>query len=392
LLPANLLSCELRGSTAIPRFLGDADRPWVRGLIDECERFTGRPVRELEARLRDPAPGAPDAKRRLVAHLLLGMARSRVESPLPPREARAALFTASAREPADTRDAVIARCAGELGVSPTALLASLFADLPSERVAFSPPSLDPGDVVLRANLALAQGLLARAYSVKVVLEGNARAVARHAALRGLICSVTRDAGDDLARVELSGPFALFRKTLLYGRALGGIVPVLAWTRRFELEATCDIRGRRAVVTLATGDPIFPSSEPRRFDSRLEERFARDFARLARDWALIREPEPIDAGGHLFFPDFAVHPRFDPSRRWYVEIIGFWTPEYLANKLERLRRARVSNLVLCVDADRNVGDGDIPPNAALVRYRRRIDAAEVREIVTGHRHQLACPGP
>jgi predicted nuclease of restriction endonuclease-like RecB superfamily len=43
----------------------------------------------------------------------------------------------------------------------------------------------------------------------------------------------------------------------------------------------------------------------------------------------------------------------------VEIVGFWTPEYLANKLERLRCARVSNLVLCIDADRNLGDGDIP---------------------------------
>jgi hypothetical protein len=205
-------------------------------------------------------------------------------------------------------------------------------------------------------------------------------VARHAALRGLICSVTRGAGDDLARVDLSGPFALFRRTLLYGRALGAVVPVLGWTRRFKLEATCDVRGRRALVTLASGDPIFPSPEPRRFDSRVEERFARDFARLARDWAIVREPEPIDAGGHLFFPDFAVHPRLDPSRRWLVEIVGFWTPEYLASKLERLRRARVSNLVLCIDADRNLGDGDIPASASLVRYRRRVDAAKVLEIV------------
>jgi len=380
LLPANLLSCEFRGLAAIPRFLGEADRPWVRTLIDECERFSGRPVRELEARLRDPSPGAPDDKRRLVAYLLLGMARSRVESPVPPREARAALFTASGRSPADARDAVIARCAGELGVSPAALLGSLFADLPSERIAMAPPSLDPGEVVLRANLALAQGLLARAHSVTIALEGNARAVARHATLRGLICSTTRSAGDDLASIELSGPFALFRRTLLYGRALGAIVPVLAWTRRFKLQATCDIRGRRTVVTLATGDPIFPSSEPRRFDSRLEERFARDFARLAPDWVIVREPEAIDAGGHLFFPDFAVHPRFDPSRRWFVEIVGFWTPEYLANKLDRLRRARVSNLVLCIDEERNLGDRDVPATAALVRYRRRVDAAKVLDVV------------
>jgi uncharacterized protein len=380
LLPGNLLSCEFRRSAAIPRFLGESDRPWIRALIDECERFAGRPIRELETRLRDPAPGAPEDKRRLVAHLLLGMARSRIEAPVPPREARAALFATAGRFSADPREIVIGRCAWELGVSHAALMGSLFADLPPERIAISPPSLDPGDMVLRANLALAQGLLARAYCVSIALEGNARAVVRHAALRGLICSVTGRAGDDLAHIELSGPFALFRRTLLYGRALGGVVPVFAWTRRFKLEATCDIRGRRALVTLATGDPIFPSSEPTRFDSRLEERFARDFARIARDWAIVREPEPVDAGGHLFFPDFAVHPRLDASRRWLVEIVGFWTPEYLANKLERLRRARVSNLVLCIDADRNLGDGGIPASAAVVRYRRRVDAAKVLEVV------------
>jgi uncharacterized protein len=377
LLPANLLSCEFRGSTAIPRFLDEADRPWVRTLLDECERFAGRPIRELEARLREPIVGAADDKRRLTAHVLLGMARSRVESPVSPREARAALFVASARNPADDREIVISRCAAELGVSSTELLASIFADLPPERIAISPASKDPGEVVLRANLALAQGLLARAYAVTIALEGNARAVARHAALRGLICSITSDrAGHDLARIELSGPFALFRRTLLYGRALANVLPVLAWTRRFKLEATCDVRGVQADVTLGTGDPIFPSAEPRRFDSRVEERFARDFARVARDWAIVREPEPICADGHLFFPDFAIHPRLDANRRWFVEIVGFWTPEYLATKLARLRRARIRNLVLCIDGARNVGDADISSNASIIRYRGHVDATQV----------------
>ncbi len=380
MLPASLLSCEVRGSTAIPRFLGDADRPWLRALLDECARFAGRPIREVEARLREPIPGAPDDKRKLAAHVLLGMARPRVDAPVPPREARAALFAEAARLPGRAREAVVARCAADLSLSPEALVGALFADLPPERTASPPPSLDPGHLALHANLALARGLLARAYSVTLALEGNARAVARHAALRGLLCSVTGSAGGDLARVEISGPFALFRRTLLYGRALGALVPVLAWTRRFELEAPCDVRGRRAVVRLATGDPIFPSEEPRRFDSRLEERFARDFARLAPDWAVVREPEPVDAGGHLFFPDFAVHPRLDPSRRWFVELVGFWTAEYLANKLERLRRARVSNLVLCVDEDRNLGGAGVPAGAVLVRYRRRVDAGEVLRAV------------
>lgn len=389
MLPASLLSCEFRGDRAIPRFLSDADRPWIRALIDECERAASRPVRELEARLREAIPGAPDDKRRLATHLLLGFARSRIASPVPPREARAALFTTAAISEA-TRDEIVFRAAAGLGVTSTALLDSIFADLPGERIAVPPPSLDPADIALRCNLALAQGLLGRARAVRVALEGNARAVVRHAALRGLICNVTRGGSADGAQIELSGPYAIFRRTLLYGRALGAVVPVLAWTRRFELTATCDLRGRAAVVTLASGDPIFPAAEPRRFDSRVEERFARDFGRAAPGWTIVREPEPIDAGGHLFFPDFAIYPRTDPVRRWLVEIIGFWTPEYLTTKLERLRRARISNLVVCIDEERNVGDAELPADTAVIRYRRHIDVSRVLTVVSSTASQAGSP--
>jgi predicted nuclease of restriction endonuclease-like RecB superfamily len=61
---------------------------------------------------------------------------------------------------------------------------------------------------------------------------------------------------------------------------------------------------------------------------------------------------IQAGtSHLVFPDFAVHPRHEPSARWFVEIVGFWTTEYLAAELERLHEARITNLVLCSRAKR-----------------------------------------
>jgi hypothetical protein len=263
-----------------------------------------------------------------------------------------------------------------LRVVPEALRDALFADLPGERLALPPASLDPGELALRANLLVAQSLLARAFRVSIALEGNARAVVRNASLRGLMCSVTEGPAADAVRVEVSGPFALFRRTLLYGRALGSLLPVLAWTRRFRLEAVCELRDRQATVRLASGDPIFPSAEPRRFDSRVEERFARDFGRAAPGWTVVREPEPIQAGAHLVFPDFAIHPRHDPGDRWLVEIVGFWTAEYLAAKLARLREARIANLVLCIDEDLNVGSHDLPTPSRVVRYRRRIDPSAV----------------
>jgi len=376
LLPANLICCELRGRVAVPRFLLDADRPWVRRLIEASDHQAGRPIRELEERLREPLPGVPDDKQRLAAHVLLGQAGSRVGSAVPPREARARAFTAAARLPGWQADAVLAACAAELRLAPAALRDALFADFPRERLALPPACLDPGELALRANLLLAQALVARASQVEITLEGNARAVIRHASLRGLICTVTAGPAADGARVAVSGPFALFRRTLLYGRALASLLPTLAWTRRFHLDAECLFRSRGVTVALASGDPIFPSSEPRPFDSQVEERFARDFGRAAPGWAIVREPEPIQAGGHLVFPDFAIHPRAEPERRWLIEIVGFWTAEYLAGKLGRLRQARIANLVLCIDAERNVGPEDLPEASCVVRYRRRVDPRAV----------------
>jgi len=387
LLPASLISCELRGGEALPRFLGAGDRPWIRRLLEAWDAHAGRPARELEARLQEPEAGCAADQQRLVVHVIRGLARSRVGGPVPPRVARAEVFGARARQPELGPEAVLAGVAARLGLPPAALREALFADLPGERLVLPPPEgLDPGELALRANSLLAQAILERSVRVELEVAGNARAVVRQAALRGLICTVSpprpgHGLGEGV-QLSVSGPFALFRSTLLYGRALASLLPVLAWTRRFRLTAHAELRGRVHAVTLATGDPIFPSVEPRRFDSQVEERFARDFGRAAPAWALVREPEPVAAGGHLLFPDFAAFPREDPSRRWLVEIVGFWTPEYLAQKLARLREARIENLVLCIDEARNVGEGQLPEGARVVWYRRRVDVRRVLEAIGG----------
>jgi predicted nuclease of restriction endonuclease-like RecB superfamily len=134
------------------------------------------------------------------------------------------------------------------------------------------------------------------------------------------------------------------------------------------------------LSLGTGDPILPADPPRLYDSRIEERFAREFRRLAPDWDVLREPEPVVAGSRLVFPDFALQHRYDASRRWLVEIVGFWTPDYVRRKLALYREARIANLILCIDAARACEEGSLPAGAVIVRFRRRIDAGAVRRIV------------
>jgi hypothetical protein len=366
------------GTLVVPHFLAEHDHPWLRSLLEEHERFIGRPQRDLQARLHEPLPcESPPEKRRLAIEVLTRLRRGhRTAAVVPPRRARALVFgraaTAWAAPPA-----VLSTVAASLGVSVDDLRDSLFADLPGERLVSAPAApLSAAELALRSNLALVQRLLFHAAALRIDVEGNTRVLVRHAKWRGLICTVGERAGPDGASLEISGPFALFRNTRLYGRALGELIPLLAWCPRFRLQADCVLAGRRLTLQLATGDPLFPAGAPRPYDSRLEERFAREFRRLAPGWDVVREPEPIAADRTLIFPDFALHQRADPGRRWLLEIVGFWTPDYVARKLASYRTARVSRLILCIDEARNCADAELPPGALVVRFRRRVDAAAV----------------
>src|SRR2546425_11593704 len=71
LLSADLLSYSVAGTLVVPHFLGEHDHPWLRVLLEEHERFVGKPQRELEARLREPLPcGRPPEKLRLAVQVL----------------------------------------------------------------------------------------------------------------------------------------------------------------------------------------------------------------------------------------------------------------------------------------------------------------------------------
>ncbi len=240
------------------------------------------------------------------------------------------------------------------------------------------PLPTPGEVALHTNLAIAQAVVMRASHVSVRVEGGLRPIVRLAKFRGLLCNVSAPAAGELPRLDISGPFSLFRHTLVYGRALAELLPHLAWCARFELAAVARLRGRLAHVSIESGDPIFPASQPAPFDSRLEERFAADIARLAPDWDVIREPTPLAAGASLIFPDFLVRHRIHPERQALVEIVGFWTPQYLTEKLARLRQAALPAFVLCIDEERGCGISELPAGVPVVTFRRRVDAAAVME--------------
>ena len=385
MLPEADLPLRLIGDRAYLDFLGPEDEPWLRVLLAELARFEGRRRRELAERLVEPLPcDAPYHKRRAATRALFrlwrGAAPTSGGSRRRPSELRAELFGAAAASeaPAET---IVAEVSKRLELTAAELWESLFADLPSERLVTAPdPPPTLREAALRTNLAIAQAVLMRAARVELHVEGGVRPIVRLAKLRGLLCTVVDGAGGAPPSLEISGPLSLFHHTLVYGRALAELLPHLAWCARFDLRAAAALRGRIVTVSLQTGDPIFPAAAPKPFDSALEERFARDLARLAPDWDVVREPEPIPAGASLIFPDFLLRHRLHPERRALVEIVGFWTPDYLATKLAKLRQAAVPACVLCIDAAHACAPADLPPGLPVVPFRRRVDAAAVlREV-------------
>ena len=231
----------------------------------------------------------------------------------------------------------------------------------------------PHDIALRTNQLIVRSLLFRARRVRIKAEGALRPLVRQAKLRGLLCAVTQASEPVL---DLSGPFTVFRHTLLYGRALGELVQFLPHCARFKLRADCVLRGEEAVLDVQTGDPIFPAENPKPYDSKLEERFARDLRKAAPDWDVVREPEPLAVAGTIIFPDFLLRHRPCPERSFLVEVMGFWSADYVARKLTQFRQAKIPNLILCLDETRACAEDALPADARIVRFHRRIDPLAV----------------
>jgi hypothetical protein len=81
--------------------------------------------------------------------------------------------------------------------------------------------------------------------------------------------------------------------------------------------------------------------PPAYDSAVEGRLAAEFAALeaageSHGWRLEREPEPVVVGDTILVPDFTVS---RGARRVFLEIAGYWRPEYRERKARKLLAAR-----------------------------------------------------
>jgi predicted nuclease of restriction endonuclease-like RecB superfamily len=372
MLPDRLLSYDRTDDGRIlPRWLGARDEVWLRELAAEADAAAGRPTGEVDERVVDVVASrarAHGAGRRVVEGVWF-VERKRwktcVDCPVPPERIRRVLFDLAAERPVPE---ALTAASAELGLAENVLREKLFADRQHLRTLVPPSQLpSPEELAARYNLALVQSFAVRSAELGAVVREHARRVIGQAKLLGLMVVCSEDA-DGALTLQLSGPLALFHDTLKYGRALASWFPALVSTSGWSLSSRVLLRGETLRLELDGSAPVARTHAlPRAFDSKLEAALDRDLRRLASSWRVERESAVIRAEGQLFYPDFAL---VSSTGRVLVEVVGFWTPEYLAAKGRMLDAARGSSVRLVMCVDERHGRGSFEPRLDVLFFDRR----------------------
>jgi predicted nuclease of restriction endonuclease-like RecB superfamily len=362
MLPSNLLRAKIsRGrirpvyATLDPDIMALASK--VTGVFSGN---IGKTKGALSDRLREIEGDGCDYKLvRGLSTLLERRCVLEADSATNPIEARRLVFEDASRVRASSledRDGVIQRVSATLGLSPPLLDKTIFSDMEDELILRDFNPLSPQSLIQRYNLSLLQTLLFKSLRLEFSASGNWKSIFREVKRLGLIYSVERADNGEGYRVTVDGPLSLFKMTERYGTSTARLVPKIivsdSWTIRAEILA----RRKGRVYTfeaneeekhlLAEGDGAAEKgSQNGLYDSSLEEKFARSFISYNSGWILRREPEPLIAGRHVLIPDFSFEKH---GVKVYLEIVGFWTSDYLERKISKLSLLTDVDMIVAVD--------------------------------------------
>ncbi|MFB6308181.1 MAG: DUF790 family protein [Haloarculaceae archaeon] len=391
MLTKDLLRVTRSGGGYHPQFAGADDERLAASVIGTYQGHVGESRERLQEALTEIERDADDFKLvRGLAKLVEREATFETRSPIPPERARRGAFSAAEAVGVVTeseRARALERAAERLSGTPEEIEASLYADLESRQILASvEPRWDPGELIEQYNLSLAQTALFDATEVRVRTSDPKALISAVKRLRLMYEIETTAEGRE---VVVTGPDRLFRKTRRYGTRFARLLRTVAKAREWHLEATIDDRGTEREMTLSTGDVSVPGVDPVAevtYDSGIEREFATRFEALDLDWELTREPEPLEAGAHVVIPDFA----FDYQHadfRVFFEIMGFWTPEYVEKKLDRLADLEAVEMLVAVDESLGVGEEIEARDHRAIPYTGTVRIKDVRDALRRYEDEL-----
>jgi len=284
-----------------------------------------------------------------------------------------------------TREKALKELSSDIGIQPYEVAKCMYADLEENRILTkikSPPS--PGWLLDRYNVALAQAMLYKANKMQIRIFRNIptkyKLVFKFIKFYRLM-HVIKGNNAEGYHITLDGPASMFRLSRKYGFQMALFLPALLHCDHWWMEAKLIMNDNNSCFFKLTDEFGLRShyKDPGEFDSQLERKFAEKFDKIDTEWKLEREADIIDLKDTVMIPDFAfVHP---DGRRAMMEIVGFWTPDYLKKKLSKLKRAGRSNMVIVVSEKLNCSREDFKEiEGEVIFFKSSINVEKVLDCV------------
>ena len=390
-------------------------------LIESFKRHVGRPYGELTEEL-EGFEGMNFRFIRGLSQLLTRRAEIKTVSAVEPSLAREALFEACGGLALTfaERKAALNKAAKSFSISVPELEKALWADLEEKQILTEFQTLLPTELLGQYNISLTQTLLFRAVDMDLQVKGNYQQLLRTIVRTKLMYTLENSGNEETVKLHLEGPASLFRMSDRYGTALAKVFPVLLNCERWSLRAGILYKGYRGkrileftledraeVFRPLSGSKVLESlgkaketkesygikalespgkikeSERKEkteynfsgkeiYDSEVEKEFAAlGFGR----WKTRREPTILKAGPYAFVPDFSLE---RDGVLVYVEIVGFWTPEYLEKKIGKLKQVQ-ENVLLLVNKKLSCSEKAFPGRQVLF-YEKKLPAREIMQFL------------
>jgi predicted nuclease of restriction endonuclease-like RecB superfamily len=355
----------------------DPDNLEISGsLIDLFQKHIGKTYGELIEEIE----GIEEMDYRLIRGLVQILERRcviRMNSVIESSTARRTVFEDCKGAVSDVKERkdVIDRVARKISIEPDTLEKALWADMENNLIINEFQTITPEDLLRQYNLSLTQTLLFKATGMEIQIEDNYQHVFRKIKQLGLMYFIQD------GKIYLDGAVSLFKMTERYGTALAKLLPTIMKCSKWGLKASIlkkTMQGKRIYdFTLDNTKPIFsiePDSDLETFDSAIEKEFS---LLNFNSWSVRREPAVLKAGQYAFIPDFSLERN---GIKIYVEIIGFWTPEYLKNKIQKINLLKEKeNLILLVDKNLACSGSEFMIDN-LIFYDEKIPYLEILKIL------------
>ena len=271
-----------------------------------------------------------------------------------------------------------AQLADKLGLTWDQVEQSLYSDVLSfQRLEQFEGYPNPAALLSRYNVAQLQACLYRAESMTVSATDDFKTILRYAKLAHLLHDIVRS-GPSKYCIVFSGPASVLRESRRYGVNFARFLPALLACKGWKMTASVKTPWNRPAKLVISDKDGFSSHlpSPDEFDSTLEEYFAKKLGSERNGWQFIREGRILHDHQKTFVPDFTF--RHKDGTEVLLEIVGFWTPEYLAHRRETLQRFRHHRILMAVP-EKSLREGAIIGENVLV-YKTVLKLAPLMEIL------------